>query len=371
MKNRFWREQPVFHYYDLGYYIFPPGLIDSALPKVNKYCNLKDITVSSSITSSPKITQFIKQHYLQDGENSFNPAPHNIIPYFEGHNQSCFFSTYLKPDMLVEDKTKRVITSEKIVGIMTTRPLNVNMNGANFSVYYSDYLCVAEDFRKQGIAPQLIQTHEYIQRHLNKKIQISLFKREGENTTAGIVPLAKYNTIIYDMKAWRTPEPFPPFISLLDCNEKNIQVLVEFLKESTPKFKMTCLPEIGNILSLLKSKNIFIYMIRKKERILAAYFFKKSCTTLEKGREILICSASISLCENAEFFFGGFLLAVVGIKKEHPCFQYIGIECCSDNVILQRFLVKRYVKTMSTGVAYFWYNFAYPTFDSDKILILN
>ena len=46
IKYRFWALQPVFHIYDLNYYLFPPGIIILDLPVKNKYTNFKNITTS-------------------------------------------------------------------------------------------------------------------------------------------------------------------------------------------------------------------------------------------------------------------------------------------------------------------------------------
>ena len=67
-----------------------------------------------------------------------------------------------------------------------------NQNKNTFKAFYVDNLCVHKDMRNKGIAPKIIQTHEYIQRHKNKNICVSLFKREGNLT--GIVPLTIYTT---------------------------------------------------------------------------------------------------------------------------------------------------------------------------------
>ena len=46
-KFGFWVIQPVFHIYDLGYMINPPGIINDFLPERNKYTNFKDIETIS------------------------------------------------------------------------------------------------------------------------------------------------------------------------------------------------------------------------------------------------------------------------------------------------------------------------------------
>ena len=43
IKYKFWALQPVFHFYDIYYWIVNVGIIRKELPKKNKYVNLKNI----------------------------------------------------------------------------------------------------------------------------------------------------------------------------------------------------------------------------------------------------------------------------------------------------------------------------------------
>ena len=96
-----------------------------------------------------------------------------------------FISVYYKSTIIINDNLS-TIPDKQLIGVMTGRPINITLkNTPTFKAYYIDYLCVHNDYRKNGIAPELIQSHEYIQRHKNKKIHVSLFKREG--TLTGIV----------------------------------------------------------------------------------------------------------------------------------------------------------------------------------------
>mgnify|MGYP000176613599 CR=1 FL=1 len=91
------------------------------------------------------------------------------------------------------------INDKELIGIMTTRPVNITVKNSNtFIAYYVDNLCVHPDYRKHGIAQQMIQTHYYNLRKNNKKIQVCLFKREGELNA--IVPLVAYKTTGYNIK---------------------------------------------------------------------------------------------------------------------------------------------------------------------------
>ena len=79
--------------------------------------------------------------------------------------------------------------------------------------YYVDHLCVHPDFRKTGVAPRLIQTHEYAQRHRNKKIAISIFKRDTDLT--GIIPIMLYMNYVFDILKWKKPSDKQGLIILL------------------------------------------------------------------------------------------------------------------------------------------------------------
>ena len=41
LKFPFWSKQPVFHYHNLKYWVFPPGIINHDKPKKNKFYDNK------------------------------------------------------------------------------------------------------------------------------------------------------------------------------------------------------------------------------------------------------------------------------------------------------------------------------------------
>ena len=43
IKYKFWSIQPVFHFYNIKYWLFPPGIIETQEPETNKYTNLQNI----------------------------------------------------------------------------------------------------------------------------------------------------------------------------------------------------------------------------------------------------------------------------------------------------------------------------------------
>jgi len=375
IKFGFWVMQPVFHIYDIGYLLKSPGIIDESFPIKNKYTNFKNIEtiLFSEITSlqSQRFFNLIKSNYLQNKDNIFFPKSENILPYFSGHNDKSFISFYNEDNHMIDLKKGTTVTDKKVVGVMTSRPVYIVINNghkeAKFRAYYVDYLCVDILNRKKGIAPQLIQTHHYNQRHINKNIVVSLFKREDELT--GIVPLCVYSTYGFSVKMWTKPiEISAPYV-LLEINPQNFRHLFDFISDSGKKFDIIINTEVTNIIELIKSKNIFINVIMVDDKIVCAYFFRKSCVQIEKGLEVLSCFASICNCDE-NIFIQGFKISFWKISSENY-FGYSAIEDISDNNIIIENIKAKTKPLIISPTAYFFYNFGYPTFKSNKVLIIN
>ena len=384
--HRFWASQPVYHIYDFHYYLFPPGVISYELPDKNRYCNFKNIEfISYDKLSELKLTQFrniIQSHFLQNNENCYEPQKENIVPYFSGHNNPSFFSFYYEDELVMDLKKGTTDTIiQKLVGVMTTRTLHVTINNggknAFFDCYYVDHLCVNNMWRKKGIAQQIIQTHHYHQRHQLKSIHVSLFKREGELT--GIVPLTVYDTYGFNMDGWITPQDLlANEATIIECGPSNIHILIDFMKESKNRFDICIVPEIFNIIELIKTKNIFVYVLISDQQVLSAYFFRKTCTCITKGCEALCCFASINCCVNdMELFIHGYKLALWNIcetyakTKAITTFKYAIIENISDNQPIIHNLKLKTNPCILNPTAYFFYNFAYPTFNHERVFIIN
>lgn len=374
LKFGFWAIQPVFHVYDVGYMIKPPGIINENLPEKNKYTNFKNIeTILFSELSQLKSQRFVnlvKHHYLQNDDNIFNPKCENVIPYFVGHNDKTFISFYLEDQCITHVKKQDIVTESKIIGVMTTRPVHISIkNGskdATFDAYYVDYLCVDTMHRKKGVAPQLIQTHHYNQRHQNKNIVVSLFKREDELT--GIVPLCVYSTYGFPASKWTKPAGLSGEYTVLEINKQNFYFLLDFIRENETTFDIFICVEVTNIIELINTKNIFINVVLHEKQIMCAYFFKKSCIDVEKGLEVLTCFASICKCDTS-VFIQGFKISFWKIAEEN-FFGYSAIENISHNNIIIDNIVLKTAPQIISPTAYFFYNFAYPTFNSNRVFVI-
>jgi hypothetical protein len=377
LKYKFWALQPVFHFYDIHYWFKNVGIINKDLPNKNKYTNFTNIeTLDFKKLTNKQYKQFlfmIQNNYLKNGENAYSPKTENITPYFTEHKHKSFFSFYYEKILLEDISNKNIIPDKKLIAVMNSRPLNVvinekNKSKNNFDVYYVDFLCVDKMYRRKNIAPQMIQTHEYNQSHLNKTISVSLFKREDVLT--GIVPICVYKTYGFDMKKWSSPIPLPHDISILSGDQQNLYYVYNFIKEMNNKWKIIIMSHIGNLLELTKTQNIFIQFIMIQGQIKAVYFFRDTCTFIQKKERILSCFASIQGDISDELFIHGFKTGLASIIKKN-IFYFLSIEDISDNNIIINNLKLKSTPVIVSPTAYFFYNFAYETFHSNKVFIIN
>jgi hypothetical protein len=324
---------------------------------------------------------FIQKQYFNNGNNCFCPEKNNIFPYFIGLNHQSFFSFYYDSEYITKDTS--ILTHQKIICTMTSRPVTILIKNNTINCYYVDYLCVDKNKRKQGIAEQMIQTHEYNQRHLNKNIQISLFKREGQLT--GIVPLCVYTTFCYSIEDININNQN---INVIACNKININKLIDYLQDiqQSKVFDIIIHSDFSNIIELILTQNIYIYYLLYKDDIIGSYFFKKTCTYIKKNEEVLTCYASVNSSRKNNLFVNGFYRAVRNIlegqysqnsdkllkrekkeKKENSIYKYLAIENISHNSFFINDLSKPIIKTPT---AFFFYNYIFPTINSNKTLII-
>ena len=394
-KFGFWASQPVFHIYDLAYMIYPPGIINHGLPDKNKYTNFANIeTIDFGQLSELKTTQlvnFIKTNYLRNRDNIYAPEKGNVVPYFTSLTAPSFVSFYTEPTLMQDFsrqgllgrqgflgrqglKKGTIIEDNEIVGIMTSRPTHIciktdDPSTSSFDAYYVDYLCVKQGKRKKGIAPQLIQTHHYNQSYANKKISVSLFKREDELT--GIVPLCVYSTYGFSVDKWTKPPTMNAAYVVLEVNAQNSHLLFDYVKLNSGAFDITVMPDVSNIVELIKTQNIFVNMVLLDDRIQCAYFFRKSCVSFDKGMEVLSCFASMKGDGVADdLFIHGFKISFWTIADKNK-FGFSAVEDISHNrAIIDNLIIKTHPIVVSP-TAYFFYNFAYRTFKSSKCFIVN
>lgn len=407
----FWSKQPVVHFYDLYYMFNNFGIINCDLPKRNKYVNLLDIEVykydgnelllcdcvnlnavknlmsnkSTNINNKEyllnEFVMLINNNYFRNAKiegNRYEPLRNNIIPYFDCHKYYVFLSFYWINDIIYDTKNNSYIYNRKHIGVMSSRPLQVYLfhkyknEFITFDIYYVDYLCVDKMHRGKNVASQIIQTHEYIQRHTNKNISISLFKHE-ENLLC-IVPLCCFDSYcwsISDILCLNKVVVDTSIYEIINMNPSNTYYFYQFIDENKNNFNLIVVPVITNLIELVKSSNIIItFLLDKTNRnVIAYYIFKNSCIYLDKNKKVLTCIASIkNNILNEEIFIDGFIKSLSLFYRDY---FYVSIEDISENNLFINYIRKNINHKVHNKNAYFFYNFAYQTFHNHNVFIIN
>jgi hypothetical protein len=86
--------------------------------------------------------------------------------------------------------------------------------------------------------------------------------------------------------------------------------------------------------------------------------------------EVLSFFASINGCKNNSLFIQGFKISFWKIAAEN-FFGFSAIENISHNNIIIDNIILKTKPLVVSPTAYFFYNFAYPTFNSNNVLIIN
>jgi hypothetical protein len=376
-KSKFWCIQPVFHLYDIPYYFYNKGIINKNLPEKNMYTDFQNIDcgfVSNTATKNmEEYLLLIQKYYFKNKEYEFYPRMENLMPYLK--NSKTFVSFYFID--IFENTTSKIKKSKKMIGGMTSRPLHVFINKINktFDTYYIDYLCVDENHRKKGFSEKIIQTHHYTQSHLNKKINVSIFKKENDLT--GIIPLTIYKSFFFDMKNWNLPKNMNSEFIFLKINKQNMYLLNNFLTILKNIFDIFIIPDISDIVELIQTNNIYAYVIIKNNEILCVYFFKKTCIIKSNKSQFLslFASAKGNNISNIDFI-QGFKIALSMVLKEKQdinvfMYSHLIIEDISNNsLIIENLKLKTPPMLISTS-AYFFYNYVHSPFHSKNVFIIS
>ena len=352
IKYPFWSIQPVFHYYNIQYWFSDPKIIQKKLPLKNKYYDYC-INFEKELNEDQKnwIFDLIKHHYLRNKITNYIPTKKSIFEYFEKHEKPCYFSLSFH--------------NNKLTSTMTTRPLTIYKKNEEISIYYVDYLCVHNDYRKKGHAPNIIYTH-YINSRYRTKNLIFLFKREGKQNK--IVPLASYLTYGFSLKYWKKIRLEHPMIKMHQIIKDNIEILHHYLKTMKEKFKCFILPCISNIINLIEKKLLYVFIVMKKYKPFACYFFRNPLTYYNKKNSIDLI-ASVCTDDNKQDLFIKYFYDALFKIDYNP--KNILIENLSYNNIILKHILKKRSPFLVSETAYFFYNYASRPYLSKDIFLLN
>ena len=368
VKYKFWSIQPVFHIYNLKYWLYPPGIIQHGLPPKNKYYNwrIEHDTFKNTSTEKKELFYFlIKTQYLNNKVAKYDPPRTGVLEYFKCHGAPTYLSLHFDYYPTVKDAKGQF--NKKLISCMTSRRLRGHLYDKKLTVNYVDFLCVHSNKREQGYAAQQIYTHYYNSRQKDKN-PIMMFKREG--TVNFMTPITTYYAYAFSTKIWNKPNfQLPNNISCHLVTPQNFELLVHYIKEVKCHFSLFVIPDFSHLKNLIQHSIIIPCVLMDNDKVCGVYFYRNPYTSYE-GEYSIECLGSYCSNEYEDIFLKSFPNTMVLIQKKYT-FSIIVIENISYNTKLIKAILDRDVPKWKCPMAYYFYNFAYRPFYSPNVLIIN
>ena len=340
LRFQFWSRQPVFHIYNIYYWLFYQGIIQKELPEKNKFYAYNYQT--DNYIPRDSLVEFIGEHFLNRQDIVYKPTIEAMTSLFKQSIQP-LITTYYKDNQLV--------------GCITARRLTISLNNytsptrIEMPCYYIDFLCVHKNYRKQNIAPNLIQTHEYNQRE-KTKVLVSLFKREGELNV--IVPLVLYKTYGYVIYKWKQE------IITLAISAQQLVYILSRLNHLICKI----IPNLSTLIDLVKSKLLTLWIIGNIDNVAALYIFRDTQTNYRK-KQCVECLGSYNFTLSHDIFLKGFTSSL-----SQSTYGFVFVENLGDNNIINQLLGHQQTPSTVCPMAYYLYNYVYKPIKASDVLII-
>lgn len=363
IKFKFWAIQPVFHLYDVNHWLFTDKIINPELPSINKYINFVNIHTYNNKQLPASIRKecatFICNNYLRSKMVNYSPSEEDIFAYLSCNVSNAFVSIYR--DIRHKDKP--------LLAVITARPIFITfLDKSPLLVNYIDNLTVKKDNRKQGIAPQLIQTHHYNIRNQDPSVKVCLFKREGDMTA--IVPLTTYDTIGYNLRDIHNLCYHEPRVNIEKINKKNFMYFKDIIKESMPKYECTINIELVSVTELILTSKILIYILLDNARPVCCYILRNSSCTVECDIKCMELIGTINISNSDSIFFTGFKAVCRRIESKYNLGRIL-IETTGDTHTLINEITKCKIDIKSQcPTAFFLYNYAHYSIKPEKCFFL-
>ena len=369
INSKFWSIQPVFHIYNLKYWIYYSGIINKSLPKINKYIDLLNIKTYDINNLSREIivkyTSFVRNNFLKSKEMKYLPNEEDIFEYLQSFDNN---HPYISIMFNKENINNTIINYNKIIGVISGYSLNIKIKNKEFKCYYIDNLCVKINNRKKGIAPKIIQTHHYNSRQMNKNINVFLFKREVKLTN--IVPLTIFNSFCFDIKNIPKLDLLHTNMNIIQIKDNNLILLIDLIKFVYNKYKCIIIPSYELINNLLKNDKLLIYGIIENNSLNSIYIFRNTPLYDKDNMKITECLCSISLCHYEEIFIRGYTQTIHKIKKKYNIDKII-IDNVSDNNIIINYFNNNKIKFLFNYFnAFYLYNYATYSIKNNNCLLI-
>jgi hypothetical protein len=446
LRYPFWNQVAALHTFDWHRrYVFRdrPYTI-RLLPNKTRYHDARSIETGFFRQLPPEkleeMTTLLQNHYMPSDRLFSSFGVPEFAAYFVGHSHppivSLFYEIVQEQGKSIELPTEggvaaeedptnvdvatqiRQMTRKHIQGFVTSRPLTVSLlvreggtaaaassvpasaaeTIVSLPVYYMDFLCMRREVAASSPFPlrTLFATHEYNQRCLHAGINVTLFRREVE-LCEGLVPLLEFDThTFYLPPRVRTP-PLPQNFQMVRIQREYQHHLHDFLgkvaslrEEAGGHLRFSAVADIGALLHLLRSNQLFAYVLRgpedgtigwslqqppqpptasksvrtKLDAAYALYFFRNEQVKYDDldGGDTVRLAGAFCNTNNRDLFFAGFLMALQQCVKDMggAAVRMLMLDDLGHGHVLLRRWLQRYGSAFVTRCAYYLCNYVVP-----------
>lgn len=383
LRYPFWNIQPVFHHYDYWrYFYYTPFIIFKYRPIKTKFCdfiNIKTIEyLETDELDKTHLLNLLQCFYIPSDRIIHNIQQPDINALLTGQNKPSYISLYSDIEYQVDkENPENITTIKKPIGSISSRHMEFYYKENSTSIkytpmpmYYFDYLCINRKSDNKKLSRKLLQTHEYNQRIKTPEVLVSLIKKEIE-LFDGIIPFIEYQTYTFSLRNIHFGA-LPAHHEVLQITAENTDILFDFLHiqknihmfPSPFSFEVLILPEIGNLISLIKQRILFVFILRHGTDVLGMYFIKDAkmhYEDVDEDCQTLQCSASIANCESNALFYLGYLHSLRQIIEKNKAYRMILMESIGHNCYLIPLWRQKHTPIFINSTAYYLYNMVYPT----------
>lgn len=360
IQHPFWSTQPIFHTYDILYYFKPFSFIydhNTPFPSDSKYIDSTiQIESKPNKTTVQSFVSFIQEQYMKTKASHYNPSKESL---------ELALTSYF-PDFPCYIVYKR--SYNNIFCCLTSRPIYLHLNKTQYIGNYVDYLCVHENYRKQGHTEKLIYTYAcHAKQHSG--IDLFVFKKEYGSHSC-IQSLLEYKSFVYDIREWKSISMDITPVKLEELNKDGFNSIRECILSIPTLFECTMISSIEYILKSIEIQDIHIYVLRHNDKIYALYFFRNAYTTFQengKQYEIIECIGSVCFYEEAKDIFVDVFVNVICMIREKYNMSFLVFDMLSHNFMIKMYL--QYDHKVESTSSYYLYNFICKEFDPREVFI--
>ena len=142
--------------------------------------------------------------------------------------------------------------------------------------------------------------------------------------------------------------------------------LTEFIKKETNNYDCVIIPDISNIINLIKTENIFIYALIQNHNVIACYIFRDPSVNYDNNKAIESTCSIFNNKYSKDVFINGFKQSYIKCREKIDGKCLLIEDIGNNNIIINNLLEKNIISFIKSPTAFFLYNYATYSCNNNK-----